>query len=126
MHNGSNVSGIGCFAQSATLRRVLERALESFIMDKYEDICPPTGQILDDENVRRFFRSLIRFGTEKPDQIDRASESVAESAKITGFYLGLYRQSLHLIVFFQDAGRRPSKLVTRLEKLTRLRRQRLH
>jgi len=47
---------------------------------------------------------VITFGIEKPDQIDRALESIPTSAIITGFFLGLNKQALHLIFFFSAAG----------------------
>jgi hypothetical protein len=47
---------------------------------------------------------VITIGIEKPDQIDRALESVPTSAIITGFFLGLNKQALHLISFFLRSG----------------------
>ncbi len=126
MKNGSNVVGIGCFADSATLRRVLRKSLENFILSKYEDICPTAERMVNDENLTRFLRSMIALGTEKPDHIDRALKSVPVSAKITGFFLGLNKQALHLAVFFLDEGFQRSKFIARLEKFTRLRNKRLH
>ena len=126
MNHTANIVGIGCFAKTDTLYRVFKKALENFILSKYEDLCPAAERILNDENMTQFFRSVIRFGMERPDQIERASEFVSASAKITGFYLGLNKQSLHLIVFFQDVGHQQTKFITRLEKFTRLRNNRLH
>ena len=126
MDHKANLVGIGCFAKSATLRRVLRISLENFILSKYEDICPTVEQIVNDENLTRFFRSVIAHGTEKPDHIDRALESVPVSAKITGFLLGLNKQGLHLAVFFLDDGFQQTKFIARLEKFTRLRNKRLH
>lgn len=126
MKNGSNVFGIGCFAESDTLLRVFRKTLEDFILSKYEDIWPPADRISDDKNLTRFFRSVIALGTEKPDHVDRALESVPASAKINGFFLGLNRQALYLAVFFLEDGYQQTKLITRLEKFTRLRNKRLH
>lgn len=126
MKNGANVSGVGCFAKGNTLQRMFRKVLENFILLKYEDICSPAEQLLNNNNVKRFFRSVIRLGTERPDQMDRASELVFAATKINGFYLGLNKQSLHLIVFLQNAGRRRTKFIIRLDKFTRLRENRLH
>ena len=126
MKNGSSVVGIGCFAASATLRRMFRKALENFVLTNSEDIFPAAQRILNDEDVTRFFRSAIRLGTKRPDQLDRALEIVSASAKITGFYLGLNKKSLHLIVFFKDAGHQHTKFITRLEKFNRLRNKHLH
>lgn len=126
MKNGPNAVGVGCFAESATLCRVLRKSLENFILSKYEDICPTAKRVVHDENLAQFFRSVIALGTEKPDHIDRAIESVPVSAKITGFFLGLNKQSLHLAVFFSDDGFQRTKFIARLEKFTRLRNKRLH
>lgn len=126
MKNRLNVAGIGCFAAGDTLRRVLRKSLENFILSKYEDICPAAERIVKEENLTRFFRSVIALGTEKPDHIDRALESVPMSAKITGFFLGLNEQALHLAVFFLNDGYQRTKFIARLEKFTRLRNKRLH
>lgn len=126
MKNGSNVVGIGCFAPSATLRRVLRKLLESFMLDKYENICPLAERMVSEENLTRFFRAVVALGTEKPERIDRAIESVPVSAKITGFYLSLNDQALHLAVFFLDDGFRHTKFIVHLEKFTQLRNKRLH
>jgi len=126
MRNMANPIGIGCFAESDTLSRVFRKALESFLLSKYEDICPSADRVLNDENLTRFFKSVIHIGTGKPDQVEPVSKSVPESAKITGFYLGLNQQALHLVVFFLDGGGQQTRLTTRLEKFTRLRKKRLH
>jgi len=125
MQNIANHTGIGCFAEGDTLRRVFRRALESFLLSKYEDICPSADRALD-ENLTRFFRSVIHSGTEEPDPVEPVLISVPESAKITGFFLGLKKQTLHLVVFFLDGGRQQTRLATRLERFARLRKNRLH
>lgn len=126
MHHTAHMVGIGCFAKNNTLQRNFRQVLENFILVKYEDICPAAERMLNDENVTRFFRSVIQLGTERPDQIDRALELFSAEAKINGFYLGLSKQSLHLIVFFQNAVRQQTKIVIRLEKFNRLRENHLH
>ncbi|MGD9180243.1 MAG: hypothetical protein PVF26_18875 [Desulfobacterales bacterium] len=126
MDQKSNIVGMGCFAKTDTLRRVFRKALENFILGKYEDICPPPDRIFDDENLTCFFRSVIALGAGKPDQADRSSEFVSGSVKITGFFLGLKKRSLHLVVFFTGEGHRQTKFTARLEKYSRLREKRLH
>jgi hypothetical protein len=69
---------------------------------------------------------VIRSGTERPDQIDRAWELVSAATQITGFYLGMDQQTLHLIVFFQDANCQSANLTIQLEKFSRHKRIRLH
>ena len=126
MQNMASHIGIGCFAEGNTLRRVFRRALESVLLSKYEDICPSADRIFDDENLTRFFRSVIHSGTGKPDQVEPVFRSIPESAKVTGFFLGLDKQALHLVLFFLEGGRQQTRLTTRLEKFTRLRKNRLH
>jgi len=126
MNNMANIVGMGCFAKTDTLRRVFSKALENFILGKYEDICLPPDRVFNDQNLTCFFRSVITHGAGKPDQADRASEGVPGSAKITGFFLGLKKRSLHLVVFFIGDGHRQTKFATGLEKFTRLREKRLH
>ena len=126
MNNMANIVGMGCFAKTDTLHRVFSRALENYSLGKYEDICLPPDRVLNDENLTCFFRSVITLGAGKPDHADRASECVPGSAKITGFFLGLKKRSLHLVVFFIGDGHRQTKFTTRLEKFTRLREKRLH
>ena len=120
------VIGIGCFAGSNTLHRVFKNALENFILSKYEDIGPGWRCRLNEENTTQFFRSVITVGAEKPDQIDRALESIPSTAVINGFFLGLNKQALHLILFFLRSGHRQAKFIVRLEKFSRLRKNRLH
>ena len=126
MNTMENIVGMGCFAKTDTLRRVFSKALENFILGNYEDSCLPPDRVLSDQNLTSFFRSVIALGAEKPDQADRASECVPGSAKITGFFLGSKKRSLHLVVFFMGDGHKQTKFATRLEKFTRLREKRLH
>lgn len=125
MNHTANMNGIGCFAESHTLHRVFKNALENYILSKYEDIGPGWQGTLNDENATQFFRSVITLGIEKPDQIDRALESVPTTAIINGFFLGLDRRALHLVLFFLRSGNR-AKFIVRLEKFGRLRQNRLH
>ena len=121
-----NMIGIGCFAESHTLHRVFKKALVSYILIRYEDLGHRWQCALDDENATQFFRSVVTLGIEKPDQIDRALESIPKSAIIKGFFLGLSRQTLHLVLFFLCSGHRQTKFIVRLEKFNRLRKNRLH
>ena len=126
MNHGPDVIGIGCFAESNTIYRVFKKVLEDYILSKYEDICPAAQYTLNDESVTQFFRSVITLGIEKPDQIDRALESIPASAIITGFFWGLKKHALHLILFFLCNGHQQRKFIVRLEKFSRLRKNRLH
>jgi hypothetical protein len=126
MQNKAHHIGIGCFAGSATMRRVFRRALESYLLSKYEDIWPSTDRVFNDENLTRFFKSVIYSGAGAPDQAEPVLKSVPESAKITGFFLGLNKQALQLVLFFLKENRQQTRLTTRLEKFTRLRKKRLH
>ena len=126
MNQGPNVIGIGCFAQSHTLHRVFKNALENYILSKYEDIDPRWQCTLGDVNATQFFRSVITLGIEKPDHIDRALESIPATAIINGFFLGLNKQALHLVLFFLHSGHRQAKFIVRLEKFNRLRKKHLH
>ena len=126
MNHTPNVVGIGCFAESNTIHRVFKKALENFILSKYEDIGPAVECSLNDGNATQFFRSVITFGIEKPDQIDRALESIPTTAIINGFFFGFNKQALHLILFFLHSGHQQTKFIVRLEKFSRLREKRLH
>jgi hypothetical protein len=126
MHHTVNPTGIGCFAANNTLQRVFRKAFENLLLSNYEDICPPSDRGLKDENLRRFLKSVIDCGAEKPGQLEPALESVPESAKITGFFFGLNRHCLHLIVFFLDDTHQPGRLTIRLENFTRIRNKHLH
>ena len=126
MLNGPNIIGIGCFAERATLLRVFRKAIEDYILGNFDAHDSAADQISNRDNVTQFFRSVIQAGRQRPDQIDQASEILFATAKITGFYLGLDKHALHLIVFFQNAGHRRIRFSTRLEKFNRLRNRRLH
>ena len=126
MNHTPNVVGIGCFAGSNTLHRVFKKALENYILRKHEDIGPVWQSRLNDENATQFFRSVITGGIEKPDQIDRALESIPSTAIINGFFMGLNKQALHLVLFFLRSGHQQEKFIVRLEKFDRLRNNRLH
>lgn len=125
MQNRANPIGIGCFAEGHTLRRVFRKALENFVLGQYEDICPLADRASNHEDMARFFSSVIHFGTEKPDEFGSISKFIPESSKITGFFLGLNKQAMQLIVFFLDSAHRPARLTARLEKFNRLRKKRL-
>jgi hypothetical protein len=126
MNHTANMIGVGCFAKNHTLRQRLRKVLENFTLTPYEDIFPAAERMLNDGNLTRFFVSVIRLGTERPDQIDRATELDSAAIKIIGFYLGTDAKSLHLMVFLQDPNGRPKKIIIRLEKFSRLRRNRLN
>ena len=126
MLNGPIIVGIGCFAERTTLVRVFRKAIEDYILGKFDAHGTAADQISNRDNATQFFRSVIQTGKKRPDQIDQASEFLFATAKITGFYLGLDKHALHLIVFFQNAGHRRIRFSTRLEKFTRLRNRRLH
>ncbi len=126
MEHTVSMIGIGCFANNRTLQQRLRKVLENFTLTPYEDIFPAAERMLNDGNLMRFFKSVIRLGTERPDQVDRASELDSVAMKIIGFYLGMDAQSLHLIVFLQDRGGHPKKIIVQLEKFTRIRGNRLN
>ena len=126
MNHQPDVIGIGCFAESNIIYRVFKKALEDYILSTYEDIFSAAEYTLNDDGVTQFFRSVITFGIEKPDQIDQALESIPATAIITGFFLGLKKQALHLILFFLHGGDQQTKFIVQLEKFTRLRENRLH
>ncbi len=126
MNHTANIVGMGCFAKSQTLQQQFRKALANFTWLRYEDVCPEAERMYANENVRRFFGSVIRSGTERPDQIDRAWELVSAATQITGFYLGMDQQCLHLIVFFQDANCQSANLTIQLEKYSRLKKNHLH
>jgi hypothetical protein len=126
MQNKAQHTGIGCFAESATMRRVFRRALETYLLSKYEDIWPSADRFFNDENLTRFFKSVIYSGAGAPDQAEPVLKSVPESAKITGFFLGLNKQALQLVLFFLKENHQQTRLTTRLEKFTRLRKKHLH
>jgi hypothetical protein len=126
MNHTTNIVGTGCFAKSQTLQQRFRKVLENFTWLKYEDLYPAAERRFSNQNVTRFFGSVIRSGTEKPNQIDRALELVSTATQINGFYLGMDEHSLHLILFFQDANCQSANLCVRLEKLSRLKEIRLH
>ena len=126
MHYRTHIVGMGCFAKSQTLQQQFKRILDSYTWLRYEDVCPAAEGTFTNENTRQFFGSVIRSGTERPDQIDRALELVSAATQITGFYLGMDEQSLRLIVFFQNSNYQSANLCVRLEKFSRLKEIRLH
>jgi hypothetical protein len=126
MHHKTHMVGMGCFARSQTLQQQFRRILDNYTWLRYQDICPAAEGAFANENLRRFFGSVIRSGTDRPDQINRALELVSAATQITGFYLGMDAQSLRLIVFFQDADYQPANLTVRLEKFSQLKEIRLH
>ena len=126
MNHTASIVGMGCFAKGRILQQRFRKIIEDLTWLRYEDLCPAAERLFNNDNVRRFFAAVIRSGAERPDQIDRASELVSAAKKINGFYIGMGRQSLHLIVFVQDADCQPANMTIRLEKFNRLKRHRLH
>lgn len=126
MNHTTTIVGMGCFAKSRTLQQQFRKVLENLTWLRYDDLYPAAERMFNTENSSRFFGSVIRSGTERPDQIDRALELVSAAKQINGFYLGMDKQSLRLIVFFRDANGQPANLTIRLEKFSRLKKIRLH
>jgi hypothetical protein len=126
MHNKAHMIGMGCFAKSHTLQQRLRKVLENFTLTHYADIFPAAERMLNDGNLMQFFRSVIRLGTEGPDQVDRALELDSVAMKIIGFYIGMVAQSLHLMVFLKDRGGHQKKIIVRLERFNRLRKNRMN
>ena len=126
MNHILNTVGMGCFARSQTLQQRFRKVLKNLTWLRYEDLCPGAERMFTGENGKRFFGAVIRSGAEKPDQIDRVSKLVLAATKINGFYLGMDKLSLHLIVFFQDADCQSANVSIRLEKFSRLMGIRLH
>ena len=120
------VGGVGCFAGGSTLIRMFKKILENLILIKHEEIYPAIPGMLSDNNATRFFRGVIQSTSKGPDQIDRALELFSAATNINGFFIGLSRESLYLLVFYQDAGRRRSKLTIRLDHIACMRKNRLH
>ena len=126
MNDTTHMVGMGCFAKSRTLQQQFRKVLENLTWLRYDDLYPAAERMFNTENSSRFFGSVIRSGTERPDQINRALELVSAAKQINGFYLGMDEQSLRLIVFFRDANGQPANLTIRLEKFSRLKKIRLH
>lgn len=104
---------VGCFAAGATLKRVLRKAVEDYIMGKWDDF--QSAGILASEGSRVLDRLMA---PEAPLRLENRPEPV------TGFQLAFKNQQLNLRVFSKNARSLPRTFS--LEELTRLRRQRLN
>ena len=123
--NETKIMGIGCFAKTRTLSRVLKKALERYILGDLSHGCPqvrPHSLAADGSDLLKEFIAGIISGQRivGAEMINRL-----EDKKITGFFLAMENRCLNLSVFARGKSPVLEKYTTRLEELSRLRETRL-
>jgi hypothetical protein len=105
--------GIGCFAAGGTLTRVLRKAVENYILGKWDDF-QSAGLPLS-EGTRLLSRVMAG---------DTPGEAGTWPERITGFHLVYKNQRLNLSIFSR-AGHAETSTFS-LDELTQVRRLRLN
>ena len=121
------LTGIGCFAKPATLSRVFKKMVQNYTLGQFESINMVNGH----DEVRGsdgtvLLRALIAGKAGYFPSPDSESCSVAESRKITGFFLTLRNQRLNLSIFARGDCNIRERYTASLDAFTELRQKRLN
>jgi len=121
------VTGIGCFAKPATLSRVFKKMVQNYTLGQFESI----NRVNDHDEVRgadgaALLRALIAGKAGYFPTPDSESGVVAESRKITGFFLTLSNQCLNLAIFARGDRNVRERYTASLDAFTELRQKRLN
>ena len=123
------VTGIGCFAKPATLSRVFKKMVQNYTLGQFESINLVNGhdEVRDrDADGAALLRALIAGKAGCFATPDSESCLVAESRKITGFFLTLSNHCLHLSIFARGDRNVRERYTASLEAFTELRQKRLN
>ena len=123
------VTGIGCFAQPATLSRVFKKMVQNYTLGQFESINLVNGH---DEVRDRYadgaalLRALIAGKAGYFPPPDSESGVNAENRQITGFFLTLSNQCLNLSIFARGDHNVRERYTASLDEFTELRQKRLN
>jgi hypothetical protein len=121
------VTGVGCFAKPATLSRVFKKMVQNYTLGKFESINPAKShQNLNGNDITLLLKALIAGKTGYFPSPDLDSGGVAQSSKITGFFLTLRDQQLNLSIFTRGARNICERYTASLDGFTELRQKRLN
>jgi hypothetical protein len=123
MESRKNVMGVGCYADPATLARVLKRAVEAYAMAPIESWEEFSGAQKLQNLGAQWLRHLIS-GQKRATDVGR--EEWMQPGAISGFFLGVGPCGLKLSIFTgsRAAGRRHQ--TASLDEVLAVRRKRLH
>ena len=121
------ITGIGCFAQPATLSRVFKKMVQNYTLGQFESIDLVNGH----DEVRGadgtvMLRALIAGKAGYFPSPDSEFHRVAENRKITGFFLMLRNQRLNLSIFARGDCNIRERYTASLDAFTELRQKRLN
>ena len=121
------VTGIGCFAKPATLRRVFKKMVRNYTLGKFEDISPGKGHDrLRGTDGTLLLQALISGHTGYFPSTDSESCGSVRDRKITGFFLTLRNQQLNLSIFAKGNRNNRERYTATLAGYTELRQKRLN
>ena len=121
------VTGIGCFANPATLGRVFRKMLQNYTLGQFESI-----NLVNDHDEARatdgtaLLRALIAGKTGCFPTPDSEPCVVAENTQIIGFFLTLSNQCLNLSIFARGDCNVRERYTASLDEFTELRQKRLN
>ena len=121
------VTGIGCFANPATLSRVFKKMLRNYTLGQFESI-----NLINDHEKERgadgaaLLRALIAGKAGYFPPPDSESGVNAENRQITGFFLTLRNQCLNLSIFARGNRNVRERYTASLDAFTELRQKRLN
>lgn len=121
------VTGVGCFAKPATLSRVFKKMVQNYTLGKFESINPVKDhQNLNGAESTLLLKALIAGKTGYFPSPDLDYGGVAQSSKITGFFLTWRDQQLNLSIFAKGAHNNRERYTASLDGFTELRQKRLN
>jgi len=119
-------TGIGCFAKPERLGQIFSKMMQAYTLGPFKENHLFGGSFSEETEGARLLQALVAGPAGGKGTGSLNPLNLAESQNITGFYLSLDNQNLNLSIFAKGTSSGPKIYTTRLDELTKLRRQRLN
>ena len=119
-------TGIGCFAKPDRLGRIFNKLVQDYALGPFE------SDQLFDQNIPAgnegvdLLKALMASPTRDRQSGACGTIKFPGHQKITGFYLSLFDQKLHLKIFARGNSSKQEIYTAKLDELTKLRQERLN
>ena len=121
-----NISGIGCFANPATLNRIFKKIIRNYTLGQFEDRELVKKYIARGTDGCKMLAALIAGNAECCRSIDHESSHVLENKRITGFLIAQKAQKLNLLIFVKGNSSKQERYTASLDEFTKIRQKRLN
>lgn len=124
--DNQTVIGIGCFAKPEKLSRIFKKLVQGYALGSvegdqlFDQYIPPGCEGFD------LLRALLTKPTQGRSSGGYETIRFPEPQNITGFYVSFFDQELNLRIFARGNSSRQEIYTARLDKLTKLRYERLN